>query len=78
MKLKVVAEYSNGKPSSLTLTKEKKIMVYGEEFEVSEERAKEILSATFNGKPVAVEVKEKEEDVAVEEKPKKRTRKKEN
>lgn len=52
MKLKVIAQYENGKPSSLTLTKEKKVIEYGKVFDVSEERGKEILKATFQGKPV--------------------------
>jgi hypothetical protein len=39
--------------TELTLTKEKKQIKYGDIFEVSEERAKEILAATFKGKPVA-------------------------
>lgn len=45
--------------TDLTLTKEKKQIKYGKEFEVSEERAKEILAATFKGKPVAEIVDEK-------------------
>lgn len=43
--------------TELTLTKERKQIKYGEEFEVSDERAKEILAATFKGKPVAEIVK---------------------
>ena len=39
--------------TDLTLTKEKKVISYGEVFEVSEERGKEILSATFKGMPLA-------------------------
>lgn len=45
--------------TDLTLTKERKQIKYGEEFEVSDERAKEILAATFKGKPVAEIVNEK-------------------
>lgn len=45
--------------TELTLTKERKKIKYGDEFEVSEERAKEILAATFKGKPVAEIVIEK-------------------
>lgn len=44
--------------TDLTLTKEKKRIKYGDVFEVSEERAKEILNATFKGKPVAEIVEE--------------------
>lgn len=52
--------------TDLTLTKEKKVISYGKEFEVSEERAKEILAATFKGQPVAVVVEEpKKEDKEV-------------
>lgn len=39
--------------TELTLTKERKKVKFGEEFEVSDERGKEILAATFKGKPVA-------------------------
>lgn len=45
--------------TELTLTKERKKIKFGEEFEVSKERAKEILAATFKGKPVAEIVTEK-------------------
>ena len=45
--------------TELTLTKERKKVKFGEEFEVSDERAKEILAATFKGKPVAELVIEK-------------------
>ena len=45
--------------TELTLTKERKKIKYGDIFEVSKERAKEILAATFKGKPVAEIVNEK-------------------
>ncbi len=45
--------------TELTLTKERKKLKYGEEFEVTAERGKEILAATFKGKPVAEVVNEK-------------------
>lgn len=45
--------------TELTLTKERKKVKFGEEFEVTDERAKEILAATFKGKPVAELVIEK-------------------
>lgn len=45
--------------TELTLTKERKKVKFGEEFEVSDERGKEILAATFKGKPVAELVTEK-------------------
>ena len=44
--------------TELTLTKEKKKVKYNEIFEVSEDRAKEILKATYHDKPVAEVVKE--------------------
>lgn len=47
--------------TDLTLTKEKKVIGYGEVFEVSEARAKEILAATFKGQPVAELVEEPKE-----------------
>ena len=47
MKLRVIAE------PDLWLIKEKKNVLYGETFEVSQERGLEILKATYNGKPVA-------------------------
>lgn len=45
--------------TELTLTKEKKKIKYGDEFEVTDKRGKEILAATFKGKPVAELVIEK-------------------
>lgn len=45
--------------TDLTLTKEKRTIKYGEEFEVTDEtRANEILNATFKGKPVVAIVEE--------------------
>ena len=45
--------------TTLNLTKEKKVIEYKEVFEVDdEERAKEILSATYKNKPVAELIKE--------------------
>jgi hypothetical protein len=55
MKLKqIVCDKTN-----LTLTKERKQIKHGDVFEVSDERGKEILAATFKGKPVAEVVNEK-------------------
>lgn len=45
--------------TELTLTKERKKIKFGEKFDVTDERAKEILAATFKGKPVAELVIEK-------------------
>ena len=44
--------------TELTLTKEKKKIKYNDIFEVSDERAKEILKATYHNKPVVESVKE--------------------
>ena len=45
--------------TTLNLVKEKKIIEFGEVFDVEdEERAKEILAATYQNKPVAELVKE--------------------
>ncbi len=44
--------------TELTLTKEKKKIKYNDIFEVSDERAKEILKATYHNKPVAEVIKE--------------------
>ena len=52
MKLRVLS-----KPT-LTLTKERKVLNYGAEFEVDEARAEEILAVTFENKPVAEIVEE--------------------
>ena len=52
MKLKVIV-----KPT-LTLSKEEKVLNYGEEFEVEKERGIEILKTTFEGKPVVELVEE--------------------
>ena len=63
--------------TDLTLTKEKKTIKYGDEFEVKDEaRVKEILNATYKDKPVATIVEEVAE--VVEDKPKKRAAKKTN
>ena len=53
--------------TDLTLTKEKKQIKYNEVFEVKDEaRVKEILAATYKGKPVAELV---EEGTKAEDKP---------
>lgn len=62
--------------TDLTLTKEKKVISYGEVFEVSEERAKEVLAATFKGQPVAELVDEPEEEETKEVKATKKASKK--
>ena len=74
MKLKVIAQYANGNPCDLTLTKEKKVIGNGKTFDVDEVRANEILAATFEGKPVA-EVVEEEPKEQTKEEPKKKLNK---
>ena len=44
--------------TTLNLTKEKKVIKFGEVFDVDDERGEEILKATFEDKPVAELVKE--------------------
>lgn len=56
--------------TDLTLTKEKKQIKYNEVFEVTEERGKEILAATFKGQPVAEIVEEAKEVKATNKKKK--------
>ena len=56
MKLKqIVCDGTN-----LNLTKEKKVIEYGEVFEVDDERGAEVLNATYKNKPVAEQVVEKD------------------
>lgn len=47
--------------TDLTLSKERVKVTYHEVFEVSDERAKEILNATYKGFPVAELVQEEEQ-----------------
>ena len=73
MKLKVIAKYANGNPCDLTLTKERKVVAYGNTFEVEDdERVNQILNTTFEGSPVAeLVVKEHKEDKPVKKASKK-------
>ena len=60
--------------TDLTLTKEKKVIKPGDVFTIEDEaRAKEILAATFKGKPVAELVEEPKENKPEEDKPSKKT-----
>ena len=54
--------------TTLTLTKEKKVIEYGNVFEVDDERGNEILNATYKGKPVAELVKENSTEKTAEKK----------
>lgn len=48
--------------TNLILTKEKKEVRYNDEFNIEDpERVKEILAATYKGKPVAIAVEEQED-----------------
>ena len=50
--------------TDLTLTKEKRIIEYGEIFDIEdEERAKEILAATYKDKPVAEVVLDSDDEL---------------
>lgn len=53
----------------LNLTKEKKVIEYGEVFEVDDERGAEILNATYKNKPVAELVEESAKHTAEKDKP---------
>ncbi len=59
MKLRVIAKTVDGKDASLTLKKEGKIYLHGREFEVSEERGKELLEKKEGDYPVVEVVKDK-------------------
>lgn len=65
--------------TTLNLIKEKKIIEFGEVFDVSdEERAKEILAATYQNKPVAELVKETTEKTVEKTKQTKKENKQES
>lgn len=57
MKLKNIA-IKDGKPVNLKLKKEDKTYLPEEEFEVSNERGKELLKIEMDGKPIVEKVKE--------------------
>ena len=54
--------------TNLTLSKERKEIKYNDTFEVSDERAEEILKATYMNKPVAEVVKENKANNVVKNK----------
>ena len=58
MKLKQIV-YDGTNPN---LTKENKVIKYGEVFEVDDERSTEILNTTFKNKPVAELIEESAEN----------------
>lgn len=57
MKLKNVT-IKNGKPANLKLKKEEKIYLPEEEFEINDERGKELLKIKIEEKPIVEKVKE--------------------
>lgn len=57
MKLKNIAR-KEGQEVNLELTKEKKLVTPNQEFEVSDERAKELLSMKIDEKPIVEKIKE--------------------
>lgn len=63
--------------TDLTLVKEKEVKVYGEVFEVSDARGKEILAATYKGAPVAEIVEEEKKETTNKVVGKKSTKKEE-
>ena len=58
MKLRVIAKDSKMKEANLQLKKEKKFYLHNEEFEVNDERGKELLDTKWEGNPIVEEVKE--------------------
>lgn len=58
MKLRVIAKTENMKSANLQLKKEGKVYLPNEEFEVDNERGKELLKIKWEGNPIVEEVKE--------------------
>ncbi len=57
MKLRNIAKKEN-KPLNINLRKEDKLILPNEEFEVSDDRAKELLKQTVEDKPIVEVVKD--------------------
>lgn len=57
MKLRNIAKKEN-KPLNINLRKEDKLILPNEEFEVSDDRAKELLGQTVEDKPIVEVVKD--------------------
>lgn len=58
MKLKNIAQ-KNGKAINLELVKDgKRLIIANQEFEINDERAKELLKKTVDGKPIVEKLKE--------------------
>ena len=58
MKLRVIAKNSQMKDANLHLKKENKFYLHNQEFEVEDERGKELLNTKWEGNPIVEEVKE--------------------
>lgn len=58
MKLRVIAKTENMKSANLQLKKEGKVYLPNEEFEVDNERGKELLKIKWEGNSIVEEVKE--------------------
>ena len=58
MKLRVIAKNSQMKNANLHLKKENKFYLHNQEFEVVDERGKELLNTKWEGNPIVEEVKE--------------------
>ncbi len=57
MKLRNIT-LKDGKPANLRLKKEDKTYLPNEEFEISDERGKELLKLEIDGKPIVEKIKE--------------------
>ena len=66
MKLRVIAKDANGNKMHLNLRKEHEIILHGKEFEVSEERGKELLAIENEGGAVVERVKMPKESKKVD------------
>lgn len=66
MKLKNIT-IKEGKPANLKLKKEDKTYLPEQEFEVSNERGKELLKMEIDGKPIVEKVKESKESTEQKE-----------
>lgn len=58
VKLRVIAKDSQMKKANLELKKENKFYLPDEEFEISDEKGKELLNTKWEGNPIVEEVKE--------------------
>lgn len=57
MKLRNIAK-KNGKEINLDLRKERRLIIPNQEFEIADDRAKELLNIKIDNKPIVEKVKE--------------------